>query len=142
MILRLIREPSQASATLGVLFVNGVFQCWTLEDEIREVAGLPVEVWKVSARTAIPAGRYEVRLTQSVRFGRALPEIVDVPGFTGIRIHPGNTAADTSGCVLVGAERTVAAIRLSQLACDALQRKIAAALAASEPVRIVIENPR
>jgi hypothetical protein len=139
MLIRLIREPSNP-ATLGVLRVNEVYECWTLEDAVREQPGQPVVAWKVKGMTAIPSGEYAVRITQSVRFGRALPELVNVPGFSGVRIHPGNTDKDTEGCILCGAERAVGIIKQSALACEALQRKIAAALAASEPVTIRIEN--
>ena len=57
---------------------------------------------KVRGWTAINAGRYHMRLTHSTRFKRYLPELLDVPGFTGVRIHAGDTVADTSGCILLG----------------------------------------
>ena len=57
---------------------------------------------KVYGETAIPAGSYKMRISKSPRFGRLLPEILDVPGFSGIRIHKGNTAADSSGCLIIG----------------------------------------
>ena len=141
MILRLIREPSKLGATLGSLYVNGEWACWTLEDTIREVSGVPVEAWKVAGQTAIPQGDYFVRITQSARFGRALPLLETVPGFTGVRMHPGNTAENTEGCILLGNIRKLGRIEESVLACDAVQRRIASALAASETVNIRIENP-
>jgi hypothetical protein len=94
--LTLVREPSSTRATLGKLAIGGVFECHTLEDVIR-----PDGV-KVTGATAIPAGRYEVVLSFSMRFNRVLPMLLNVPGFTAIRIHSGNTAGDTRGCILVG----------------------------------------
>ena len=74
---------------------------WVLEDQVREVVGEPVSEWKVPGKTAIPAGRYKVLITFSNRFQKLMPQLMDVPGFTGVRIHAGNTAADTEGCLLL-----------------------------------------
>ncbi|WP_137719361.1 DUF5675 family protein [Methylobacillus flagellatus] len=97
-------EGFTAGYTAGRLMLDGQLICYTLEDECREVAGQPVETWKVKGATCIPRGRYRVVLTKSPRFGRVLPELLLVPGFTAIRIHSGNTAAHTEGCPLVGME--------------------------------------
>lgn len=125
------RRPSAHGATVGELFVNGVRECWTLEDVIRDGP-------KVAHETAIPNGRYRVALTPSRRFGRMLPELLDVPGFAGVRIHPGNTADDTSGCILVGQLETNDSVEGSRLALAALQPKIARALAHGEEVWITV----
>lgn len=87
--------------TIGRLFVDGVYFCDTLEDRVRDLA----HEAKIPGRTAIPAGRYEVIVNHSPRFRRELPRLLDVPGFTGILIHRGNTAEDTSGCILPGENR-------------------------------------
>lgn len=88
--------------TVGKLFVNDNFVCYTLEDKVREVIGEPVPTWKVMGRTAIPKGVYPVTITMSARFRTRLPLIMDVPGFSGVRIHTGNSSVDTEGCILVG----------------------------------------
>lgn len=82
------------NATIGELLVDGVFECYTLEDIVRPV--------KVMHETAIPAGTYKVILNMSPRFGKIMPRLLNVPGFDGILIHSGNTKDDTSGCILVG----------------------------------------
>ena len=100
--LALVRFNGTKGFTAGRLYADGDFLCNTLEDEVREVDGQPVPKWKVPAKTAIPRGRYRVVLSRSPKFGRVLPEVLNVPGYTGIRIHRGNTAEHTEGCPLVG----------------------------------------
>lgn len=85
-----------SSATIGELLVNDKYLCDTLEDRVRP------EGEKVYGKTAIPEGTYEMVLSYSPRFKKILPEILNVPNFTGIRIHCGNSSADSSGCILVG----------------------------------------
>lgn len=91
--LLLVRHPTQPTYTVGVLYVGGARFCYTIEDKVRTGP-------KVHGKTAIPVGRYKVVLSYSNRFKKVLPELLNVPGFSGIRIHPGNTAADTDGCIL------------------------------------------
>lgn len=97
---RFHREPD---FTIGKIDIDGSQMGFTLEDAIREIQGQDVLRWKRAGVTAIPAGVYPVHITTSARFGRPLPLLIGVPGFTGVRIHPGNTSADTDGCILVGA---------------------------------------
>ena len=80
--------------TIGVMKFDGKFQCFTLEDTVRNI--------KIAGKTAIPKGKYKVILSLSNRFQKVLPLIMDVPNFVGVRIHSGNTHADTEGCLLVG----------------------------------------
>lgn len=80
--------------TIGKLYIDGAYFCDTLEDPVREK--------KIASITAIPAGTYKVKKTFSPRFGKKLPELLAVPNFSGVRIHSGNTAKDTDGCILLG----------------------------------------
>lgn len=132
--LLLRREETTDGCTIGRLYVNGKFQCFTLEDPVRTGP-------KIAHNTAIPAGRYAVTITRSQRFGRMLPLLLDVPGFDGIRIHPGNTTDDTSGCILVGQSRANESVLGSRIAMGELQPQIASALARGAEVWIEIVNP-
>ena len=91
--------------TTGVLEADGRQVCFTLEDEVRQIDGLDVAEWKIAKETAIPRGRYRVVIDYSQRFQKLTPHLLDVPGFTGIRIHGGNRASDTEGCIIVGERR-------------------------------------
>lgn len=110
--IELLRNKSSAKSTIGRLLINGTFQCWTLEDVVRPA--------KIDHVTAIPSGRYKVIITESARFKRRLPLLVDVPGFAGIRIHPGNSDVDTDGCILPGTNALVDWVGGSRAAFDSL----------------------
>lgn len=116
------RQPSADGATLGELLIDGEHECWTLEDVVRPDGA------KVDGQTAIPAGRYRVIIDQSARFGCPMPHVLDVPGFEGIRIHAGNTAADTEGCLLLGQTHGDNQVWQSRLAFVAFFAKLQAAL--------------
>lgn len=97
--LTLQRTALRKEYTVGRLLIDGQYHCDTLEPTRRDLAH---GARKLRGRTAIPEGRYAVAVTWSPRFERWLPLVVGVPGFSGIRIHAGNTVADTQGCILVG----------------------------------------
>lgn len=97
--LSVIRKIFTDISTIGNLFIENEYFCFTLEDVVRE-PGI-----KIPGKTAIPYGRYEVIIDQSKRFGRAMPHILDVPMFEGIRIHAGNKSEDVEGCIAVGFTR-------------------------------------
>ena len=135
--IRVMREPSINDTTLGSLFIDDHWQCHTLEDVIRPAGE------KVRNKTAIPPGRYKLILSMSNRFKKIMPEVLNVPMFTGIRIHSGNTAKDTAGCLLVGQTRSLEtrSIGRSRFAYTALLLKLRAALKAGETIYITFVNP-
>jgi hypothetical protein len=97
-------------STIGNMLINGKQFCYTLEDTCRDAnrdGDLDDEgETKVFGKTAIPSGKYPVILSYSNRFKRILPEVLNVPGYAGIRIHNGNTSADTEGCLLIGSQKS------------------------------------
>lgn len=92
--LHLKRETITDKSTIGTLSIDDEFFCYTLEDVVRPK--------KIFGETAIPPGTYKGIVNMSNRFKKRMPLLIDVPGFRGVRIHSGNTAADTQGCILVG----------------------------------------
>lgn len=132
------RDSSARDWTRGHLFIDGNFECFTCEDVVREIPGQPVSMWKIPAKTAIPTGRYQVLRTFSNRFRRTTLQLMNVPGFEGIRIHSGNHAVDTEGCLLPGQTSNENGVFQSQIALNALERKVDAALNRGESVSIVI----
>ena len=75
---------------------------------------------KVYGKTAIPTGKYKVEVTYSPKFKRYLPILLNVRGFSGIRIHSGNTAEDTLGCLLVGFNKVKGQVINSRVTSDKL----------------------
>lgn len=100
-----------AEYTIGKLYIDGAYFCDTLEDTVRTGE-------KIAGKTAIPAGTYKVKITWSPRFKRYLPEILNVPNFSGVRIHAGNSALDTEGCVLLGLNKVKARVVCSKNAVE------------------------
>ena len=115
------------SYTIGKMYLNGEYFCDTLEDAIRPV--------KIPNETAIPAGIYKVEVTYSPRFKRNLPLLVDVPNYTGIRIHNGSNKDHTSGCILVGFNTSKGILSDSRKTSDLLTEKLKSL---SEPIEIEI----
>lgn len=108
------------NSTIGEMSINGKFECYTLEDVERDT--------KVFGKTAIPKGIYEVTMTMSNRFKKMMPLLLNVPNYTGVRIHSGNKAEDTEGCILLGQTRSIDLISGSRLAIDKFYPKLEAAL--------------
>lgn len=132
--LTLIRRWFSPRSTIGELLIDDVRQCYTLEDQIRRGPKVPGE-------TAIPAGRYQVVITESARFKRPLPLLLDVPGFKGIRIHPGNTCNDTEGCILVGATMGPDRVNQSRKAFAPLFKRLQTAPQTGPVWLTILERP-
>ena len=130
--LTLVRSNYLDDCIVGSLAIDGRPRCFTLEDVEREV--------KIPGKTAIPRGLYKLILDYSVRFQRQMPHILDVPGFEGIRIHAGNTAADTEGCILVGLTKANSFIGQSRIAFDRLFVSLEQAHYLGEPMFIEIKR--
>ncbi len=131
--LKLIRETYTEDSTIGKLYVNDVFHCFTLEDKVRDV--------KIKNVTAIPAGRYKVVVDFSNRFQQLMPLLLNVPNYLGVRIHTGNYSKDTEGCILVGSTKAVNFIGNSKKAYAKLLSTITKALK-TEQVFITIINTK
>ena len=117
-------------STISEVKINDVFQCYFLEDKDRGLdSKMPLsEILskKVHGKTAIPTGRYRVTISFSNRFQKYLPEIHNVLGYAGIRIHSGNKAEDTEGCLIAGLGYKTDFVFNSKTAFDALMKKLQA----------------
>lgn len=102
----LTRQIRTDKSTIGELTINGVHECYILEDVDRGLDShmtlSEIAQKKIHGKTAIPIGRYEIALTFSGKFNRIMPLLLNVPGYSGVRIHWGNTDKDTEGCLLTG----------------------------------------
>ncbi|MCQ2608764.1 MAG: DUF5675 family protein [Bacteroidales bacterium] len=109
--IQVLRKYFKDDYTIGKLYLNGKYFCDTLEDKDRglnqSMTSTEIADKKVYSKTAIPYGTYNVTMTMSNKFKRVLPLINNVKGFEGIRIHAGNTANDSLGCILVGENKEV-----------------------------------
>ncbi len=122
------RTVFNETETIGELYIGDEFECYTLEDKVRELPWLPVSAWKIKGETAIPCGDYEVDVTWSPRFQQQMPILKSVSGYSGVRIHPGNTHEHTEGCILPGKTKWDNGVGGSRLAYEALFEKIRHAL--------------
>lgn len=139
--------------TIGTLTVNGKYFCDTLEDRDRgldqSMTEANVRHIKVKGATAIPTGTYRIDMaTKSPRFmarwwakqfGGIVPRLVGVKGFTGVLIHPGNTADDTDGCILVGENKVKGQLVNSAASYVRLVRAMLDAANKGETITITIQ---
>lgn len=131
--------------TLSKLYIDGEWfkGCpYILEDAVREKSGMPVKEWKIKCETAIPVGTYDVEKTWSGRWSKMMWELLDVPGYIGIRIHSGNTSHDTEGCLITGRERDEknGEVSGSRVARDALWERMEQAVAHGERITWTVEG--
>lgn len=136
--IKLVRKSGNTKFTEGRLYVDGIFECFTVEDADRKLESGGT---KVQNLTAIPRGKYKVVLSMSNRFKKILPEVLKVPGFSGVRIHSGNSSKDTEGCIIVGALNDSMDddwVGASKIAMTRLMPKIQKAVKAGEEVWLEI----
>lgn len=108
--LTLKRIALRPTYTIGKLYIDDAYFCDTLEDTARDTnksGKFDNGEQKIKGKTAIPYGTYEIKWTYSPRFKKYTPQLMNVPSFEGIRVHAGNTSADTEGCLILGENKQV-----------------------------------
>lgn len=108
--LTLKRIALRTTYTIGKLYIDDAYFCDTLEDTVRDTnksGKFDNGEQKIKGKTAIPYGTYEIKWTYSPRFKKYTPQLMNVPSFEGIRVHAGNTSADTEGCLILGENKQV-----------------------------------
>ena len=135
MLLEVKRLYKKDTYTIGVLMVDGEKFSDTLEDKVRDLKSEK----KVYGETAIPAGKYKVVMSMSSKFKKVMPYLENVPQFTGIMIHPGNTIKDTLGCILVGENKKKGQLVNSRKYSDELNKRINEAIERKEQVWIEVD---
>ena len=135
MLLEVKRLYKKDTYTIGVLMVDGEKFSDTLEDKVRDLKSEK----KVYGETAIPAGKYKVVMSMSSKFKRVMPYLENVPQFTGIMIHPGNTIKDTLGCILVGENKKKGQLVNSRKYSDELNKRNNEAIERKEQVWIEVD---
>lgn len=127
----------------GSRFGDGKKWCSALEDEDRGLTAImplsEIQQRKVYGHTAIPTGCYQVRITFSPRFMKMMPLVCEVKGFSGVRLHAGNTPDDTEGCILFGVNDKVGRVSNSRYWTDKLTKLIASSISQGEEVFLLIE---
>jgi len=140
--LQLKRETFTEQSTIGTLSIEGKFECYILEDKDRGLSDTmsleKIAGTKVYGKTAIPYGRYEIDWTMSARFKKMMPILLNVKGWTGIRIHSGNTEIHSLGCLLCGTRKKNNMVTESTLATRNLYTKIENAKKQGQRIYITI----
>ena len=151
--LLLKRIAKQKTYTIGKLYINGVYECDTLEDVDRglsnDMAIDEIKKKKVYGQTAIPTGTYEINMdvvspkfkdrSWAKPYDGKLPRLMDVPGYEGVLIHVGNTDKDSSGCILVGQNKIKGQVVNSTATFHELMEKLTEVYERGEKISITIE---
>ena len=126
--LKIIRKYKKNDYTIGKMYINGEYFCDTVEDTDRglsqDMNNSTIYAKKIYGKTAIPTGRYSVVLSYSNKFKKTLPLLKDVLGFSGVRIHSGNTAEDSLGCIIVGENKIKGGVINSRATMERLMAKL------------------
>lgn len=126
--LTLKRIANRKDYCIGKLYINGKYFCDTLEDVDRglddSMTEEEIKRLKVKGQTAIPVGIYTVLMTYSPKYQKIMPLINNVKGYSGIRIHSGNSSKDTDGCLLVGKNTVVGRLTDSRNTFNALFKRL------------------
>lgn len=142
MVIDVHRKYRKPGYSIGILSIDGKVICNTLEDTDRglrkEMSEKEIAKIKIKGETAIPIGKYSVIISYSQRFKRQMPLICDVKGFSGIRIHSGNKAEHTEGCILCGKNTEVGRVTSSKYWTDKVYEYIENALKNKQSVKINI----
>ena len=135
MILKIYRDTFTEDSTIGDLSVDGNFFCYTLEDYDRRLENGGKKVY---GKTCIPRGTYDVVIDFSPKYNKEMPHVLSVPGFEGVRIHAGNMAKDSEGCILVGSTKSKDFIGNSTATFNKLMTLMDEAYAKAEPITLEI----
>ena len=129
--LTLIRIANRPTYCIGKLYVDGEYLCDTIEDTDRGLDDSmdleEIKKKKIKGETAIPTGKYMVSITYSPRFKKQMPLIENVKGYSGIRIHTGNTSKNTEGCLIVGKNTKVGMVTDSRNTYNTLMKELLSA---------------
>lgn len=133
--LRLYRDTFTEESTIGELSVDSTFFCYTLEDYDRKLENGGKKVY---GKTCIPRGIYDVVIDFSPKYNKEMPHVLNVPGFEGVRLHSGNMANDSLGCILVGSTKSKDFIGNSKATFNELMALMDEAYAKGEPITLEI----
>ena len=126
--LTLVRIANRPTYCIGKLYIDGKWFCDTIEDTDRglcdEMSEKEILKRKIKGETAIPTGTYQVLITYSPKYKKQMPLVNNVKGYSGIRIHSGNTSKDTEGCLIVGKNKEIGKVLESRITYNALFKRL------------------